>query len=57
MTVRSATIWKESKDPGLTPTERHQKNQLMRQFLRVDGPKGASLEYLEGWERTFGGKK
>jgi hypothetical protein len=52
--TRSATIRKEGRDLGLTPTERHQKNQLMRQFIRGDGEKGNSQAFKEGWDRIFG---
>ena len=48
--VRSATIRKEGRDGGLTPTEKHRKDKLMLQFTRGDGPKGASPEYLERYE-------
>ncbi len=52
--VRSATIRKGRRDPGLTPTEQRRKNELMRQFIRGgDGPRGNSPEYLEGWDRIF----
>lgn len=48
--VRSATIRKEGRDPGLTPTEKHRKDQLMRQFVRGDGAKGTSPEYLANYD-------
>jgi hypothetical protein len=32
-------------DPGWTGTERTIRDGLMRQFLRLDGPKGVSDEY------------
>jgi hypothetical protein len=41
-------------DGGYTPTEQHIKANLMRQFMAIDGPKGASKEYLDNYERTFG---
>lgn len=30
------------------------RNQLMRQFIRSDGPGGNSRDYRLGWERIFG---
>ena len=35
--VRSATIRKEKRDPGLTIRERRKKAELMRQFCRLEG--------------------
>lgn len=55
--ARSVTIRKEGRDEGLTPTEQHQKDVLMRQFVKVDGPKGATKAYQDGWERIFGAGK
>lgn len=42
---KSTAQRKSGRDPGLTPTEQHRKAQLMRQFLRLDGPKGSTEEY------------
>ncbi len=33
-------------DPGFTPTEKHMKDQLMRQFLSRDGQQGNSAAYM-----------
>lgn len=33
-----------------------QVERLLRQFLKTDGPKGATNAYKEGWERIFGNK-
>lgn len=49
--ARSTTIRKEGRDPGLTPTEKHQKDALMRQFIRGDGEKGNSEAYRKGFEQ------
>lgn len=44
---KNRSMRKGSRDGGLTPTEQARKQKLMRQFLQVDGPKGASPEYLQ----------
>jgi len=44
---RGHHLKKSSRDLGLTPTEQRIKNQLMRQFLKYDGPRGASRAYRE----------
>jgi hypothetical protein len=49
--VRSATIRKEGRDLGLTPTEKHQKDILMRQFIKGDGAKGNSKEYQANYDK------
>ena len=61
--VRSATIRKAKRDPGFTPTEKAQKERLMRQFVS-DGPKGNSAAYRNapcwcvcGRLKAGGGKK
>ncbi len=36
---------KSARDGGWTPTEERKRNELMRQFLRLDGPKGNSEAY------------
>lgn len=49
-----------SKDgPHWTPTEQHQKNQLMRQFLKRDGSQGASEAYVNSpvWCRGCDGRR
>lgn len=33
-----------------------QVEKLLRQFLQVDGPKGNSAAFQEGWDRTFANK-
>lgn len=43
---RSVSARKSARDGGLTPTEQHRKNALMKQFMRLDGPKGNSPEYI-----------
>lgn len=45
---------KHRNDPGFTPTELHQKAQLMRQFCKGDGEKGASAAYVDNYRATFG---
>jgi len=49
---KSAYQRKSGRDPGLTPTERHQKAQLMRQFLsRAKGAgTGNSAEFRERYD-------
>jgi hypothetical protein len=32
-------------------------SRLLRQFTNLDGPKGSSRAYKEGWERIFGKKE
>lgn len=57
-TVRSPELRKKAPDgKPFTPTEQRRKEQLMRQFLQVDGPKGVTEAYKEGWDRIFGGKQ
>ena len=41
-------------DSGLTPTETHQKAQLMKQFCKLEGPSGNSEAYQTAWKRMFG---
>lgn len=55
--VRSATIRKEGRDIGLTPTEKHRKDVLMRQFVKGDGVKGNSPEYLANYDLIDWSKK
>lgn len=55
--VRSATIRKEARDPGFTPTEKHRKDRLMRQFMKGDGVKANSPEYIAGYEGIDFSKK
>ncbi len=43
---KSVSQRKSARDGGLTPSEQHKKNALMRQFMRLDGPKGSSPEYI-----------
>lgn len=38
---------KSGRDPGWTPTEERRRNELMRQFLKLDGPKGSTKAYRE----------
>lgn len=45
-----------AEDEGLTPTEHHRKEGLMRQFLQRDGSQGNTEAYKENWERIFGKK-
>ncbi len=58
--IRSATIRKLGKDGStLTPTEKTQKNKLMRQFSKFgrkgyEVSSGNSAEFREGWDRIFG---
>lgn len=33
-----------------------QVERLLRQFLKTDGPKGATSAYKDGWDRIFGNK-
>jgi hypothetical protein len=59
--VRSASMRKEGKDPGWTPSELHKRNRLMKQFCRsgrkgVEVSSGNSEAYMDGWERIFGKK-
>jgi hypothetical protein len=35
---------------------RPETQQLLRQFLNHDGPKGSNAAYKAGWERIFGKK-
>lgn len=37
---------KSSRDPGFTPSEQRKRDQLMRQFTRLEGPSGNSEAYL-----------
>lgn len=55
--VRSATIKKDGRDKGLTPTEKHQKDILMRQFVKGDGQKGHSEEYRKNFDLIDWGTK
>lgn len=50
---------KHRNDAGLTPTEQHRKDVLMRQFTSGDGPKGNSPEYLNSpaWCRGCDGRR
>ena len=58
--IRSATIRKLGKDGStLTPTEKYQKNKVMRQFSRCgrkgyEVSSGNSAAFREGWDRIFG---
>lgn len=36
-----------------TPSEQRKKNALMRQFLKIDGPKGKTDAYRKGWDLAF----
>ena len=38
----------------LTPSEQRQKNELMRQFCKIDGPKGTTEAYRSApcWDRN-----
>jgi hypothetical protein len=56
-TVRSATIRKEGRDAGLTPTEKRRKDILMRQFVKGDGAKGNSPEYKANYDLIDWGTK
>ena len=40
-------------DSGLTPTETHQKAQLMRQFQKLESGLGNSEAFLAGYARAF----
>ncbi len=40
--------------PGYKKTR--EEEQLLRAFTSIDGPKGATEAYKEGWERIFGGR-
>jgi hypothetical protein len=56
---KNRSMRKHRNDAGLTPTETHRKAQLMRQFLALDGPKGASLEYINSpiWCPSCSGRR
>jgi hypothetical protein len=43
---KSVSQRKSARDGGLTPSETHTKNRLMKQFMRGDGPRGNSPEYV-----------
>lgn len=51
---KSCAQRRSSRDSGLTPTEAHRKNELMRQFLQRDGSQGNSRAYIDNYARTFG---
>lgn len=48
--VRSATIRKEGRDPGWTPTEKRRRDQLMRQFCKGDAVKASSKEFRDNYD-------
>lgn len=57
---KSAYRRKSGRDPGLTPTEVHQKNILMRQFMvNPEGPGGNNSAYAnsEVWCRKCSGRR
>lgn len=39
------------------PKRDYQTEQMLRQFLNNDGPKGNSRAYQEGWDRIFSAKR
>jgi hypothetical protein len=43
--------------PSWTPTESRRRDQLMRQFVKGDGPKGNSAEYRSNFDLIEWGKK
>lgn len=47
---KSSSRRKAGRDPGLTPTERHRKAALMRQFMALDGPKGTSEQFRANYD-------
>lgn len=53
---KSVSRRKSARDGGLTPTEQHRKNALMKQFMRLDGPKGASPEYRANYDAIDWGR-
>lgn len=53
---KASNLRKGRFDGGFTPTEQHRKNALMRQFLQLDGPKGASEEYRRGYDAIDWGR-
>ncbi len=56
--VRSASMRKLAHDgTSWTPTESRKRDQLMRQFVKGDGPRGNTDAYREAWERIFRGKE
>lgn len=43
--------------PHWTPTEKRRRDEVMRQFVKGDGPRGNSEAYRDGWERIWGSKR
>lgn len=46
----------DPKQAARDEAKRPEVQRLLRQFLKVDGPKGNNSAYREGWERIFGGR-
>jgi hypothetical protein len=56
--VRSASMRKLGPDgASWTPTERRQKDRLMKQFTKLEGQAGNSDAFREGWDRIFGNQE